>query len=137
MPDFSILVRQIKEKSILHQSFSQFPNVEIHDIGIFEGKCSLALLKISFQFENIHGFFFLKVKFMYEVFRKIRPGVPLLALYGKQKQLKRIGVYTRFCNMQHALLFATDIAARGLGEFISVSSLSVYFQGGSKYIFRN
>lgn len=73
---------------------------------------------------------------MYEVFRKIRPGVPLLALYGKQKQLKRIGVYARFCKMQHALLFATDIAARGLGEFISVSSPSVYFEEGSKYIFR-
>ena len=38
--------------------------------------------------------------------------------------------------MQHALLFATDIAARGLGEFISVSSPPVYFEGGCKYIFR-
>jgi len=55
-----------------------------------------------------------QVKFLYEVFRKIRPGVPLLGLYGKQKQMKRVGIYNRFCNSQHAVLFATDIAARGL-----------------------
>lgn len=55
-----------------------------------------------------------QVKYTYEVFRKIRPGVPLMALYGKQKQMMRMGVYEKFVNAQHAFLFATDIASRGL-----------------------
>jgi len=81
-------------------------------------------LKINFLFSFIKNHLKAKtivfassckqVKFMYEVFRKIRPGVPLLALYGKQKQLKRVGVYNKFCKSDHAVLFATDIAARGL-----------------------
>lgn len=55
-----------------------------------------------------------EVKFVYETFRKFRPGILLLGLYGKQNQLKRIGIYNKFCNSQHAVMFATDIAARGL-----------------------
>ena len=51
---------------------------------------------------------------MYECFCRLRPGVPLLALYGKQKQMKRMGIYNDFRKKQHAYLFATDIAARGL-----------------------
>ena len=38
-----------------------------------------------------------------------------MALYGKQKQLKRVGIYEEFCRKSNAVLFATDIAARGLG----------------------
>lgn len=60
-----------------------------------------------------------EVKFLYEVFRKLRPGIPLMALYGKQKQLKRVLIYNRFCNIKNAVLFATDIAARGL-DFLAV-----------------
>eukprot|EP00795_Rhopilema_esculentum_P017738 gene17738-9406_t len=55
-----------------------------------------------------------QVKFFYEVFRRLRPGVPLMALYGKQKQIKRVGIYEEFCRKASAFLFATDIAARGL-----------------------
>eukprot|EP00794_Sanderia_malayensis_P000511 gene511-1158_t len=55
-----------------------------------------------------------QVKFTYEVFRRMRPGIPLMALYGKQKQPKRVGIYEQFCRKSNALLFATDIAARGL-----------------------
>ncbi|XP_068698685.1 probable ATP-dependent RNA helicase DDX10 isoform X2 [Montipora foliosa] len=55
-----------------------------------------------------------QVKFIYESFRRLRPGVPLMALYGHQKQLKRMAVYNDFCNKTAAVLFATDIAARGL-----------------------
>lgn len=55
-----------------------------------------------------------QVKFIYETFRKFRPGVLLLSLYGKQSQMKRVGIYTKFCESQHSILFATDIAARGL-----------------------
>src|SRR5688572_19558473 len=33
-------------------------------------------------------------------------------------QMKRVNVYQQFCNKQHVVLLATDIAARGLGEII-------------------
>lgn len=55
-----------------------------------------------------------QVKFIYESFRRLRPGIPLMALYGKQKQLKRVAIYNYFCKKTEAVLFATDIAARGL-----------------------
>jgi len=55
-----------------------------------------------------------QVKFIYEIFRRLRPGNPLMALYGKQKQIKRVGIYEEFCRKANSVLFATDIAARGL-----------------------
>jgi len=55
-----------------------------------------------------------QVKFIYEIFRRLRPGNPLMALYGKQKQIKRVGIYKEFCRKANSVLFATDIAARGL-----------------------
>ena len=61
-----------------------------------------------------------QVKFLYEAFRRFRPGVPLMALYGRQKQLKRVGIYNDYCRKKSAVLFCTDIAARGL-DFPSVS----------------
>ncbi|EZA61622.1 putative ATP-dependent RNA helicase DDX10 [Ooceraea biroi] len=55
-----------------------------------------------------------QVKYVYEVFCRMRPGVSLLALYGTLHQLKRLSIYESFCRKQHAVLFATDIASRGL-----------------------
>ena len=55
-----------------------------------------------------------QVKFIYEAFRRLRPGIPLMALYGKQKQPRRMAIYSDFCQKNAAVLFATDIAARGL-----------------------
>jgi len=46
----------------------------------------------------------------------MRPGISILALYGSLHQLKRMAIYEDFCKKQHAVLFATDIAARGLGK---------------------
>ena len=67
-----------------------------------------------------------QVKFIYESFRRLRPGIPLMALYGKQKQLKRVAIYNDFCKKTEAVLFATDIAARGLGEvFTKITRLHV------------
>ena len=60
-----------------------------------------------------------QVKFCYEAFCHLQPGVSLMALYGRQKQLKRVGVYDEFCRKKWAVLFSTDIAARGL-DFPSV-----------------
>ncbi|VDB87171.1 unnamed protein product [Peniophora sp. CBMAI 1063] len=55
-----------------------------------------------------------QVRFVYEAFRRMQPGIPLLHLYGKQKQMTRLQTFKRFTSMQHAVLFATDVAARGL-----------------------
>lgn len=55
-----------------------------------------------------------QVKYMYEVFCRLRPGISLLALYGTLHQLRRMDIYETFCKKQSAVLFATDIAARGL-----------------------
>ncbi len=55
-----------------------------------------------------------QVKFTYETFRRMRPGTPLMALYGRQKHLKRMGIYNDFCKKKSSVLLCTDIAARGL-----------------------
>ena len=51
---------------------------------------------------------------MYETFRRMRPGIPLLALFGRMNQTRRMCVYQSFFQRESAILFATDIAARGL-----------------------
>lgn len=56
-----------------------------------------------------------QVKFIYELFCRLRPGSTLLALYGTLHQLKRMSVYDRFCSSpKSVVLFATDVASRGL-----------------------
>ncbi|KAL1510001.1 hypothetical protein ABEB36_004661 [Hypothenemus hampei] len=55
-----------------------------------------------------------QVKYFYEMFCKLRPGVSLLPLYGTLHQLRRMKIYEEFCRKQSAVLFATDLAARGL-----------------------
>ena len=53
-------------------------------------------------------------RFVFKTFCKLHPGVPLLHLHGKQKQMTRLATFQRFMSMKHAVLLATDIAARGL-----------------------
>uniref|UniRef100_A0A8B9IZR5 ATP-dependent RNA helicase n=1 Tax=Amazona collaria TaxID=241587 RepID=A0A8B9IZR5_9PSIT len=55
-----------------------------------------------------------EVQYLFRVFCKLQPGLPVLALHGKQQQMKRMEVYTCFIRKKAAVLFATDIAARGL-----------------------
>ena len=55
-----------------------------------------------------------QVRFLYEMFRRVRPGVPLLHLHGKMAQAKRMALYYQFCEKDDVVMFATDIAARGL-----------------------
>lgn len=55
-----------------------------------------------------------QVRLIYESFCKMQPGIPLMCLHGKQKQIKRTGIFEQFCRKQVVCLFATDIAARGL-----------------------
>lgn len=60
-----------------------------------------------------------QARFCYEALRRLRPGVPLRALHGKMKQLRRLSVFYEFCEAKSMVMFATDVAARGL-DFPSV-----------------
>ncbi|XP_073680823.1 probable ATP-dependent RNA helicase DDX10 [Garra rufa] len=55
-----------------------------------------------------------EVQYLFRVFCRLRPGISVLALHGKQHQMKRVEVYNDFVRKTSAVLFATDIAARGL-----------------------
>lgn len=55
-----------------------------------------------------------QVQFAYETFRTLQPGISLLKLYGRHKQVTRLETTTKFTHAQFACLFATDIVARGL-----------------------
>lgn len=55
-----------------------------------------------------------QVRFVYEAFRKMQPGIPLLHLHGRQKQMARLDITRKFASSQASCLFATDVAARGL-----------------------
>ncbi|KAG5462415.1 MAG: hypothetical protein BJ554DRAFT_5263, partial [Olpidium bornovanus] len=55
-----------------------------------------------------------QVRFIFESFCKMHPGVPLLHIHGKQKQSKRVEVFERFSSINHGYLFSTDVGARGL-----------------------
>ncbi len=54
------------------------------------------------------------VRFVYESFRHMQPGIPLLHIHGRQKQGARMDTTAKFSSAKHSCLFATDIAARGL-----------------------
>ncbi|KAI5705266.1 hypothetical protein M8J75_013427 [Diaphorina citri] len=55
-----------------------------------------------------------QVKYIYEAFCRLRPNVSLLALYGTLHQMRRMKIYEEFKRKSNVVLFATDIAARGL-----------------------
>jgi ATP-dependent RNA helicase DDX10/DBP4 len=55
-----------------------------------------------------------QVRFIYESFCKMQPGISLLHLHGRQKQTARLEITQKFAAAKTACLFATDVAARGL-----------------------
>ncbi|XP_061743912.1 probable ATP-dependent RNA helicase DDX10 [Nerophis ophidion] len=66
-----------------------------------------------------------EVQYLFRVFCRLRPGLPVLALHGKQQQMKRVEVYQDFLRKSTAVLFATDVAARGL-DFPAVNWVLQY-----------
>ncbi|XP_034386202.1 probable ATP-dependent RNA helicase DDX10, partial [Cyclopterus lumpus] len=78
-----------------------------------------------------------EVQYLYRVLCRLRPGMPILALHGKQQQMKRVEVYNDFLRKQNAVLFATDIAARGL-DFPTVNWVLQFDcpEDGDTYIHR-
>lgn len=55
-----------------------------------------------------------QVRFVYEAFRHMQPGIPLLHLHGRQKQTARLEITQKFSASKNSCLFATDVVARGL-----------------------
>ncbi len=55
-----------------------------------------------------------QVRFAYESMKRLKMGVSLLELHGRQKQAKRSAIYYQFVERKTAVLFATDIASRGI-----------------------
>jgi ATP-dependent RNA helicase DDX10/DBP4 len=55
-----------------------------------------------------------QVRFVYESFRHMQPGIPLLHLHGRQKQAARLDITSKFSATKNACIFATDVVARGL-----------------------
>ena len=55
-----------------------------------------------------------QVRFVYESFRHMQPGIPLLHLHGRQKQGARLEITRKFSQAKASCLFATDVVARGL-----------------------
>jgi ATP-dependent RNA helicase DDX10/DBP4 len=55
-----------------------------------------------------------QVRFVYESFRHLQPGIPLLHLHGRQKQTARLDITSKFSSSTNSCLFATDVVARGL-----------------------
>lgn len=55
-----------------------------------------------------------QVKFVYESFRHLQPGIPLMHLHGRQKQTARLDITSKFSSTKNSCLFATDVVARGL-----------------------
>ncbi|KAI3675606.1 hypothetical protein L1987_85196 [Smallanthus sonchifolius] len=54
-----------------------------------------------------------QVRFVYEAFKKLRPGIPLKCLHGRMKQVKRMFILQQFVE-QRSVLFSTDVSSRGL-----------------------
>jgi len=55
-----------------------------------------------------------QVRFVWELFCSLQPGIPVMALHGKLVQERRTKIYFDFLQRPNAVLFATDVAARGL-----------------------
>jgi len=55
-----------------------------------------------------------QVRHAWDLFCRLRPGVSVLAIHGKLSQPKRMQVYDKFSNTPYSVLFATDVASRGL-----------------------
>mmetsp|Transcript_9415 Transcript_9415/g.17118 ORF Transcript_9415/g.17118 Transcript_9415/m.17118 type:complete len:786 (+) Transcript_9415:50-2407(+) len=60
-----------------------------------------------------------QVRHAWDLFCRLRPGLSVLAIHGKLSQTKRLQVYDKFTTTPHSVLFATDVASRGL-DFPSV-----------------
>ena len=86
-------VVELKEK--LNTLFSFLKNHKSSKIIVFMGTVKL-------------------VRFVFEAFRHLKPGIPLMHLTGKQSSELRFSVCRQFADRDRGVIFTTDVAARGL-----------------------
>jgi ATP-dependent RNA helicase DDX10/DBP4 len=55
-----------------------------------------------------------QVRFFFEIFKKLKLGMTFLDLHGRQKQTKRSNMFYTFLQKRNTVLFATDVASRGV-----------------------
>jgi len=55
-----------------------------------------------------------QVRHAWEMFCSLQPGIPIMALHGKIVQERRTKIFFDYLQKPNAVLFATDVAARGL-----------------------
>jgi len=55
-----------------------------------------------------------QVRFMFEMFRRLQPGIPLMHLHGRMSQERRLHIFSDFNKRTSSCLFCTDLVARGL-----------------------
>jgi ATP-dependent RNA helicase DDX10/DBP4 len=55
-----------------------------------------------------------QVRFYCEIFKKLKLAMTFLDLHGRQKQSKRTNIFYTFASKKNTVLFATDIASRGV-----------------------
>ncbi|KAI9183845.1 ATP-dependent RNA helicase dbp4 [Blastocladiella emersonii ATCC 22665] len=121
--DLARLSLQTPEYVAVHQDANPASLSQAYVVSPLPDKLDLlwSFLKTHLQHKSIVFLSTCKqVRFVFETFCKLKPGVPLRHLHGGQKQFQRIDVYEAFCKDTHAVLFTTDVAARGL-DFPSVN----------------
>jgi len=55
-----------------------------------------------------------QARFIYESFKRLRVGIPIYELQGRQKQPKRMAIFYAFSEKRRAVLITTNVASRGL-----------------------
>ncbi|KAF2859893.1 DEAD-domain-containing protein, partial [Piedraia hortae CBS 480.64] len=55
-----------------------------------------------------------QVRFAYETFRRMQPGIPLLHILGRKSDKQRLETIQKFTQAKHSCLFATDVMERGI-----------------------
>ena len=55
----------------------------------------------------------LQVKFVFEIFKKLRPGIPLKCMHGRMTHVVQQAIVADF-NESTSVLFSTDLTSRGL-----------------------
>ncbi|CAI5439573.1 unnamed protein product [Caenorhabditis angaria] len=55
-----------------------------------------------------------QARFLTDSFSQLRPGIPVMGLWGTMNQKKRIETFSKYDEMKAAVMIATDVASRGL-----------------------
>lgn len=55
----------------------------------------------------------MQVKFVFEIFKTLRPGIPLKFIHGRMQHVRQQAVVAGF-NESTSVLFSTDLTSRGL-----------------------